>query len=89
MRPSNINQKCWKLSHVNFILISYLCCSIPWVLNEFREGLDLAEDLHLVDFGVLILYNVNFIFPSGVLIYLKYGLRQRKQSKEDEVEIFI
>ena len=39
MRPNTMKRDGWKLNHVNFITISYLCCVMPWIVNQLREGI--------------------------------------------------
>ena len=86
LRPRGLNIKCWKIQHVNFILISYLCCSAPWVLNEFREGLKLTEDILLLDFGVLVVYALNFFFPSALCVYLRVTVDRERKVKRGEMQ---
>ena len=81
LRPKGVNSKCWKIKHVNFIILSYLCCSIPWVLNEFREGLKLTQDIHLLDFSVLFVYSLNFFFPSALCVYLKVIVKRNRRGR--------
>ena len=55
----NVN-RCWQFKYFPIILISYAGCSILWIINELREGLQTDgeySDLHSV---VLIIYSMNF-----------------------------
>ena len=86
LRPKEFNRKCWEMKHVNSILISYLSCATPWVLNQFQEGLELFNSIYLLEFGILVIYTLNFFFPSCVMVYLTVMAR-RKRTEIDEDKI--
>ena len=79
LRRSKARRKCWKLNFVTTIIYSYLCCSIPWVFNELREGMHIGGDSPAVHSIVLIIYSLNFYFPSAICMYMRYiqGISKR------------
>ena len=93
MRPNTLKRDGWKLNHVNFITISYLCCVMPWIINQLREGISAVissdNDDSLVEFYILFIYLLNFMMPSGLFIYLKMlarkgGLKKKHSGKDFE-----
>ena len=92
MRPNTLKRDGWKLNHVNFITIAYLCCVMPWIINQLREGIsaEASSDNNnnsnnsnsLVEFYILFVYFLNFMLPSGLFIYLKMLTRKGGSKKK-------
>ena len=72
-REKVAKKKCWKLKFVTLLISSYFCCALPWVLNELREGIG-GSEMHTdtVHYAVLIIYSLNFYFPSGICMYIRF-----------------
>ena len=76
-------ERVWEIKYFFLIMFSYVACTIPWVLNELREGIveyTVDESVHFV---LLIIYSLNFSFPSLVCIFVKY--KQWKSTRIDEL----
>ena len=61
----------WKLSYVAIILFSYIACSVPWLVNEIRAGLQKKPN-HLAHSICVLIYSMNFFFPSAICMYMRY-----------------
>ena len=68
---TKVVKKFWMHKFFTIIIISYACCSILWVVNELREGFQTNADNPFVHSTALILYSLNFYFPSAICIYLR------------------
>lgn len=66
-------------------IFTYVACSIPWVLNEFREGIGSNANRPLLNTIGIIIYSLHFYFPSLVCIYLRY--RQHKLAQVEQPSI--
>ena len=73
-----VRKKYWKLKYFGMIIYSYVVFSLPWLVNELREGLREGlygkehEDTSLSHSITLIVYSFNFYTPSIICIYLRY-----------------
>lgn len=73
-------RKCWKLKFVTIIIFSFICCSVPWLINELKEGFEAhaegehghEEGMHMMHSVVLVIYSLNFYFPSAICMYVKF-----------------
>lgn len=77
---SRVVKRYWKLRYYAIILISYVVCVTPWVIEEVYEGVKIGSDHVMVESIPLIIYAVNFYIPSGIIIYLwkkKYKAKKR------------
>ena len=72
----------WNIKYYNIILSSYIMCTLPWIMNEFRESLRPNSHNSLIHWMSLIVYSVNFYFPSAVCIHLMYRQRRRVQRRK-------
>lgn len=62
----------WRIRILAIMIFSYITCSIPLVLNEFREGIGPHISNPFYHTVSLMIYSIQFIFPSSVCIYLRY-----------------
>ena len=62
------------------IVFSYCTFSCIWVINELRSGLYDDENA-LIHSALLIVYSLNFYFPSTICIYLGYRHWTSKKSR--------
>jgi len=65
-------QKYWMLEYFGVMIISYAMTSVMWGVNEVRESVNPANEIPLLHSATLILYSLNFYFPSGICIYLRF-----------------
>lgn len=64
--------KPWRFKYATIIIFSYIGCTLPWVFNELLEGLSLQNyNPQLYSLSVMV-YSLNFYFPSAIFIYLKH-----------------
>ena len=80
-RRHNNKKKYWRPKLFSIIIFSYIGCSIPWLVNELQEGLQREPDDAFIHSLTLIVYSLNFYFPSAVCVYLRYQ-EWKSQRKE-------
>lgn len=61
----------WMLKLFAVIVFSYAVCAMPWLTNEFRNALGLGPGVESLHKASVIMYSVNFYFPSGSCVYLR------------------
>lgn len=71
----------WLLKFPAIIIFSYIGCSIMWVFNEIREGFQSTSSSPLFHSFSLLIYSLNFYFPSSICMYLRYLQWKSKKSK--------
>ena len=80
---SQIRKRFWKLKYFVIILSSYVICVVPWITKEISLGTTyFAQDKHdkfLDDSFVLMVYTINFYFPSCIVMYLWYVHTKEKK----------
>ena len=65
-------QKFWMLEYFSIMILSYVVTSVMWGINELSESIDHNNEVPLLHSAALILYSLNFYFPSGICIYLRF-----------------
>ena len=73
---NKVLKRSWKIKLLAIIIFSYIGCSIPWVVNELWEGFQTDENNPFAHAVALLIYSLNFYFPSGICLYLKYIQRR-------------
>ena len=88
MRKSLLTKKVfkryWLLKFPAIIIFSYVACSIPWVINEIREGFKGNSSIPLFHSTSLLIYSLNFYFPSAICMYLRFMQWMSKKSKTEQ-----
>ena len=79
-RRNKVVKTYWNLKYFAIIICSYVSCSIPWVVNEFREGLEITPSSPMFHSISLVIYSLNFYFPSAICMYLRYKQWMAKKS---------
>ena len=64
-------KKFWMLKLNAIIIFSYAGCSIPWLINEMRDEFSTDTENSVIYSASLIIYSLNFYFPSAICMYLK------------------
>ena len=78
---NKVVKKVWMIKFFALIVFSYAACSILWVLNELRVGLEGGKSNYIIQSASLIVYSMNFYFPSAICIYLKCIQWMSKRNK--------
>ena len=80
---SQIRKRNWKLKYFVIILCSYVFCAAPWITKQISIGATyFVQDKHdrfLDDSFVLMVYTINFYFPSCIVMYLWYVHTKEKK----------
>ena len=85
--PRAARKPYWKISFYGYMLFSYVTCAIPWAVNEIREQIqrETRNDI-LVHSICLIIYSLNFSFPSFICIYSKYRQYRDSSRKVQDIQ---
>ena len=80
---SQIRKRYWKLRYFGIIFSSYVFCAAPWITKQMSLGViyfvQNKHDKFLDDSVVLMVYTINFYFPSCIVIYLWYVKTKEKK----------
>ena len=71
LRTTKVIKRIWMLRFFAIIIFSYAGCSILWVINELREGFQKNTVNSFIHSTSLIIYSLNFYFPSAICVYLR------------------
>ena len=74
------NKKAW-IPFLTVIILSYVICAAPWLMNEVREGLQGLRSNPIVHCITLTIYSLNYYFPSLICMYMQYQKRRNPYAK--------
>ena len=69
VKLQKVVKRYWLLKFPAIIIFSYIGCSILWVFNEIREGFVPNQTNNLFHSISLMIYSLNFYFPSSICMY--------------------
>lgn len=77
---SRVKKRYWKQKYYAIILVSYVICASPWLLEQVYEKVSIGGSSIQIESISLIIYTMNFYFPSVIIINLwmkKYRAKKR------------
>ena len=85
---SHVVKRNWKLKFFAVILLVYVACSLPWVVNEFQEGSGKKLFQPLDQSILLIIYSLNFFSSPFICMYLWCNEQMaRRNPKTDSMQV--
>lgn len=81
-RTKKDHERCqafWNVNYFSVIVLSFLLCTLPYLVLELLEGIQGKMSHSFVHSIVMIIYSINFYFLAFICIYLKY---QEVKSRE-------
>ena len=82
-RKDQSYKRYWKLKYDMLIFISYVVCTLPWIVENVVAGAGRGGYNQAISpdtqFAVLVVYACNFFFPSAVFVYIWRKHRGRRR----------